>query len=62
MIKRNLGNTERAARFVVGVVLLVWAWREPELSALEWGVVIAASALVLNGVFSRCYLWYVLDL
>ncbi|MEM8564101.1 MAG: DUF2892 domain-containing protein [Pseudomonadota bacterium] len=62
MIKRNLGNAERAARFVVGVVLLVWAWREPELSLLQWGVVIAALALVLNGVFSRCYLWYVLDL
>ncbi|MEM7279977.1 MAG: DUF2892 domain-containing protein, partial [Pseudomonadota bacterium] len=62
MIKRNLGNLERAVRLLLGVFLLAWAWQQQNMTLLGWCVVIAAVALVLNGIFSRCYLWYVLDL
>jgi hypothetical protein len=28
---------------------------------VEWFVIVISVALILNGLFSRCYLWYVLD-
>lgn len=62
MIKKNLGNIERAIRFVAGVGMLVWALLQPQLLWLEWLLLLAASFLLLNGIFSRCYLWYLFDL
>jgi len=62
MIERNLGNVERLLRLVCGLMLLVWAYQQPFMNGVEWFVVIVAMALLANGVFSRCYLWYVLDI
>lgn len=62
MIERNLGNIERLARIVLAFVLLAWTSYQPALNAVEWFVAIVSVMLMLNGVFSRCYLWYVLDI
>lgn len=62
MIEKNLGNIERVLRLSFGVLFLVWAMSQPVLNGIEWFIVAIAAALILNGVFSRCYLWYVLEL
>ena len=62
MIEKNLGNFERVFRLLAGIALLSWAFSQPALNAVEWFVMLIASFLILNGIFSRCYLWYVLDL
>lgn len=62
MIERNLGNLERLLRIVVAMLLFSWALQAPYLSITEWFIGAVAVSLLLNGVFSRCYLWYVLDI
>ncbi len=62
MIDKNLGNFERLFRLACGVVFLAWALTRPALNGIEWFVILVSTALILNGVFSRCYLWYVLDI
>ncbi len=62
VIERNLGNIERVIRLLFGLLFLAWAVSQPAISAMEWFVIAIAAALMLNGIFSRCYLWYVLDL
>ena len=62
MIERNLGNGERLIRLLFGVFLFGWAYQQTRMNGVEWFVVIAAVALILNGIFSRCYLWFVLDI
>ncbi len=62
MIERNLGNVERVVRLAAGIALLVWATLQPVLNGIEWFVMIISAALIMNGIFSRCYLWYVLDI
>ena len=62
MIDRNLGNIERLLRLMVGVVFLTWAGIQPVMNGIEWFVIVVSLLLMLNGVFSRCYLWYVLDI
>lgn len=62
MIERNLGNAERIIRLLFGVLLFGWAWQQAAMNAVEWFVVVVAIALVCNGIFSRCYLWYLLDI
>jgi hypothetical protein len=62
MIERNLGNAERLVRLLSGILMLVWASQQVSMNAIDWFVVVMATALVLNGIFSRCYLWYVLDI
>lgn len=62
MIEKNLGNVERIVRLLAGIALLAWAITRPDLNGVEWFVMLIASFLILNGIFSRCYLWYVLDL
>lgn len=62
MIERNLGNIERVIRLLLGVAFLAWSITRPSLNGVDWFVMLIATALILNGVFSRCYLWYVLDL
>jgi hypothetical protein len=32
------------------------------LNGIEWFVTVIALFLILNGIFSRCYLWYILDI
>jgi hypothetical protein len=61
-IEQNLGNIERVLRLFTGIALAIWAFSQPALNGIEWLITIAAIALMLNGVFGRCYLWYVLDL
>lgn len=62
MIERNLGNAERLVRFLLGVLMSGWAYQQNQLNLVEWFVIVISVALILNGVFSRCYLWYVLEL
>lgn len=62
MIERNLGNIERILRLLCGIGLGIWAFIQPSMNGIEWFVVLVSSFLILNGIFSRCYLWYVLDI
>jgi hypothetical protein len=61
MIERNLGNAERIVRLLGGLCLAIWAFLQPQMNAVEWFTTVVALMLILNGIFSRCYLWYVLD-
>ena len=61
MIERNLGNIERVVRLLIGVVFGVWAFMQPQLNGVEWLVIMVSVALILNGIFSRCYVWYLFD-
>lgn len=62
MIEKNLGNIERVIRLSLGILFALWIWNQPALNGIEWFVSIISLFLILNGVFSRCYLWYVLDI
>jgi hypothetical protein len=62
MIERNIGNIDRFIRLISGLVLAVLAFSQPVLNGVEWFIVAVSMALILNGVFQRCYLWYVLDI
>ncbi len=48
---------ERAVRLLLGLGLGAWALMQPALGMLEAVAVLAASFLVLNTLFGRCYLW-----
>jgi hypothetical protein len=62
MIEHNLGAFERAVRLLVGTVLGVWALAQSELGIVEWITLLAATLLILNGIFGRCYLWLLLGM
>lgn len=62
MIETNIGNVERIVRLLFGAGFAAWSFSQPALNAVEWFVLIVALMLILNGVFSRCYLWYFLDI
>jgi hypothetical protein len=62
MIERNLGNIERVVRLFLGIAFATWALLQPTMNIIEWFVVFISLALILNGVFSRCYVWYMLDI
>jgi len=62
VFERNLGNIERTIRFIFGIGLAVWAFSQPILNLIDWFVVAIALMLMLNGVFSRCYIWWILGL
>ncbi|MCB1842469.1 MAG: DUF2892 domain-containing protein [Halioglobus sp.] len=62
MIEPNLGNLERVIRLLFGIAFALWAVTRPAMNGVEWFVVAVSIALILNGVFSRCYLWYVWDI
>lgn len=62
MNEQNLGLIERAIRLLLGFVVGTWVVMQPALGAAEWVALVAASFLVLNGIFGRCYLWLLLDL
>ncbi len=61
MIERNLGNTERVLRLLFGIVFATWSVTQANMNVVEWFVALVSLALILNGIFSRCYLWYILD-
>ncbi len=62
MLERNLGNIERAIRLVFGIGFLIWAFTRPDMSPIDWFVVVVSVMLVLNGIFSRCFIWWMLGL
>ena len=62
MIEKNIGNAERLLRLAFGLMLGVWFFTRPGLNGIEIFVGIISVMLILNGIFSRCYLWYVLDI
>jgi hypothetical protein len=62
MIEKNLGNLERIVRLAMGVCFAIWTIAQPTMNGIEWLVMIVSMALILNGVFSRCYLWFILDI
>jgi hypothetical protein len=62
VIERNLGNIERVGRLFAGLLFGAWSLSQPSLNGVEWFVMIISTFLILNGIFSRCYLWYVLDI
>ena len=62
MIERNLGNADRLIRLLAGSAFMVWILNQPHLNGIDWFVVTVSLLLITNGVFSRCYLWYVLDI
>lgn len=62
MIAKNLGNAERLFRLLAGTGLFLWFLAQPDVNGMELFVAFVSLCLVLNGIFSRCYLWYVLDL
>jgi len=61
MIERNLGNIERIVRLVIGLAFSAWALMQTSMNGVEWFVVLVSLSLIFNGIFSRCYLWYLLD-
>jgi len=62
MIEKNLGNFERVLRLLAALVYGGWVLLQPAMNGVEWFVSLVALFLFLNGVFSRCYLWYILDI
>lgn len=62
MIERNLGNIERVFRLLAGLLLSAWAVTSAQMNGIEWFVMAISVLLIMNGIFSRCYLWYVLDI
>ena len=62
MIERNLGNLERVIRLISGVVLVALALMAPTLTLTEIFISFFGLTLVLNGIFSRCYVWYIFNL
>ena len=61
MIERNLGNIERIVRLFMGLAFGGWALMQSPMNGVEWFVVLVSLSLILNGIFSRCYFWYLLD-
>ena len=62
MIEKNLGNAERLIRLAFGLMLGLWMLTRQDINGTEIFVAVVSVFLILNGVFSRCYLWYVLDI
>ncbi len=62
MIARNLGNTERMVRLLLGLLVAAITALQPSFGAFEALTSLIALFLVLNGLFGRCYLWFLLDL
>ncbi|MFT5711344.1 MAG: hypothetical protein ACI8QT_002050 [Halioglobus sp.] len=62
MIAQNLGNVERIIRLCTGSALFLWLAVQPAVSGIDWFIAIISLSLILNGVFSRCYIWFMLDI
>ncbi len=62
MIDRNLGHTERVLRLIGAIILAAWAASRGSHDLLTPLALLAALALTLNFLFSRCYLWALLGL
>lgn len=62
MIERNLGSTERVLRLIGAIILSAWAVFRDSHDILTALALLAATALTMNFLFSRCYLWALLGL
>lgn len=62
MIEKNIGNIERVFRLIAGIALGTWAVLRPDMNGIEWFIALVSIMLILNGVFSRCYLWYLFEI
>lgn len=62
MIEKNLGNIERVVRLAASCLFVGWLMLQPAVNGVDWFVAVIAVMLMLNGIFSRCYVWYVLDI
>jgi uncharacterized membrane protein len=62
MIERNLGNFERILRLLIGLAIGIWAVIQPSMNGIEWFVMVISMMLIMNGIFSRCYFWFFLDI
>jgi hypothetical protein len=62
MFEKNLGNIERILRLLTGIFFIGWALMQDTMNGIDWFIVIVSLMLILNGIFSRCYLWYILEL
>lgn len=62
MIEKNLGNIERVFRLLFGLAFAGWIVSQPELNGIAWFALVVSIMLILNGVFSRCYVWYIFDI
>jgi hypothetical protein len=62
MIERNLGMAERLLRLAGAIILAGWAVSRDSHDLLTPLALVAATALLLNFVFSRCYLWSLLGI
>lgn len=62
MFNPNLGKPERAVRLVLGVLIAGWVYRRPVTGIPEGLAALAALFLVMNALFSRCYLWRALGI
>ena len=60
MIPKNLGIIERIIRLIIGVIVGFWAFSQASFGWIEGIALVAALFLVMNAVFSRCYLWQLL--
>ena len=56
MIERNLGNIERVFRLLFGLAIGIWALLQPSMNGIESFVMFISVLLIMNGIFSRCYL------
>jgi len=54
--------TETRFFLFFAIVFGLWALSRPDMDIAEWVVLLLALCFFLNGLFSRCYLWYFLDL
>ncbi len=57
MAGKNLGTGERIVRFIIGLAVGAWAVSQPDKGVVAWLALLAATFLVLNALFGRCYLW-----
>lgn len=57
MINRNVGNPERALRFVMAVAVIGWVASGERFGTVQGIGVVAAVSLLWNTIFARCYLW-----
>lgn len=62
MFERNLGNIERLVRLLFGLGFLAWAVTRPYLNPIEWFVILVSLMLIVNGIFSRCFIWWMLGI
>ncbi|WP_101758279.1 DUF2892 domain-containing protein [Oceanicoccus sp. KOV_DT_Chl] len=62
MFERNLGNIERVIRLLFGIGFGFWAFSQPYMNPIEWFVIAISLMLILNGIFSRCFIWWALGL